>query len=168
MKWLFLLMLSACGIDYPVATHCDSDLFGQGVDSVLPISCDLMKVDADVALSMIRTYTQIPEQLYRDRMRHVHVEITSRESWELNGGTVYGETNINRITLSRHGHCLDHESIHAFNQVGWTEDFGTMVAMPSETARDGAHENWGPLGYWDADFHFMSYYADLYESAVTQ
>lgn len=155
-----LILLSACGFGYPNVIHCDSIVYGKGVDSVDMIDCSKMNLNALLALGSIVRKTHIDPELYLKRMRHVHVEVRSVYGWQHNGAEWYGQTTVDQIVVGSNAHALAHETIHAFNAIGFSENLGSILALPVELAKDDSHDGWKENGYLDADNDFMTIFVN--------
>lgn len=162
-KTLALLLLVGCGGSFPTATHCDSQVYRGGVDSVLPIDCDVFEADAELAVQMVVRYTSVTETEYRARMRHVHIEIRSISSWDEFGTNVGGYTQFNRVNLPATGWSLVHESLHAYDMVTDAESIGGWLSSPVEAVEEFRHSGWdksctdspgGKCGYLEAEANF--------------
>lgn len=140
---------AACG--YPVATHCDSAVFGKGVDSTLTIDCGVFDQNAQVAGDTVAAKTAISKDDWLAKMRHVHVRVRSTMTWEEAGERVLGVTSFDHIAVDMFGLSLAHESLHAYDCVADVENAGSALALPVEMTKEHNHVGWTENHYWDAD-----------------
>jgi hypothetical protein len=177
-KILAALMLLVIGCGYPNKTHCGSSIFGHGYDSVLPLDCSLMDPNFEVGVQMIQTYAlHVDTEVYRQRMRHVHVEVKSVDEWKNFGTEIIGLEHTDPvdgridIDTDEYGFALLHETLHAYDDVGYWDSVGGVLAYPSEGIHEMNHDGWlahcydidepgvidagdDRCGYYDADHHY--------------
>jgi hypothetical protein len=148
--WIIgLVGVSACG--YPVATHCDSSVFGQGVDSTLPVDCGVIDQDAQLAGALVASHTAISEAQWLAAMQHVHVRVRSTIAWNESGESADGDTSLNQIATDSLGLSLAHETLHAYDAVSDVSNIASFFALPVEAAQEHNHTGWTEKHYWDAD-----------------
>lgn len=150
MKNLLIgLVLQALACGFPTATHCDNTPFGRGVDSVLLIDCDLISSNFEDGVRQITAHAKhVDIDLYRRRMGHVHLEVRSVYRWTGSYGTVIGlehpdpfEGKIS-IVVDKYGMSVTHETLHAYDDVGYWNNVGSILAYPFEASSEGNHDGW--------------------------
>src|SRR5271166_1155121 len=137
-----LAALSLIGCGAPAATRCNSWVFGQGIDSVLPIDCGAANGNAELAVQYAVKYAHLDETTFRDRMRHVHVEIHSVASYKSDcgfGDSSEGEAAFNQIGVNEFGLTLEHETLHAYDLLGDLEHVDTFFKLPVEISKEMKH-----------------------------
>lgn len=168
----FFLLLTSCDIAGPIATHCDSSLFGRGVDSVDTIDCQTLYFDTELAVRIVTTYAKtldsngqytipINETTYRSRMSRVHLRIKGVKEWNVRGESCIGNTNFDQIAVNRWGLAIAHESLHAYDLVGLFDNLGSILAIVGENNREAHHWGWEANGYYEADRQFSQSYVPL-------
>lgn len=151
---LTVLMLSGCGGG--ASYRCSSTLFGQGVESDAPIDCTLFAKESEIARVAVTTYANnVPDSIYRARMKHVHITISMREHWDCVGQTTTGFTLINKITVNNDRGSLAHETLHAYDLIGDMENVGSILAFPVEGTQEMTHTGWDDNGYNKAQEEYI-------------
>lgn len=169
MKYLllsvFLAGCTGCGEPY----GCDSNVFGKGVGSYLPIDCSAVDFDSELAINLILGEARLPdpyggytvlfdENVLRHRMKHVHVAVHSVKTFTCGGAEVIGCTNVDHIALSKYGGALAHEMLHAYDEIGFMNTVDGMLAFPVENAKEQGHPDWDINGYYTADDDYAGQY----------